>query len=78
MVRVILKKRKVGHNILPLPLPQMEFKTKLKNKIKTNFTFKWENLEGAGGEGCGRGDRDGEHMQTHGCFISVYDKIHYK
>ena len=22
----------------------------------------WENLEGAGGEGGGRGDRDGEHM----------------
>ena len=22
--------------------------------------------------------RDGEHMQTHGCFISMYDKIHYK
>ena len=25
----------------------------------------------------GSGDRDGEHMQTHGCFISMYDKIHY-
>ena len=22
----------------------------------------WENLEGAGGEGGGKGDRDGEHM----------------
>ena len=22
----------------------------------------WEDLEGAGGEGGGRGDRDGEHM----------------
>ena len=22
----------------------------------------WENLEGAGGEGGGRGDRDGEHV----------------
>ena len=38
----------------------------------------WEDLEGAGGEGGGRGDWDGEHMQTHGCFISMYDKIHYK
>ena len=38
----------------------------------------WENLEGAGGEGGGGGDRDGEHMQTHGCFISIYDKIHHK
>ena len=38
----------------------------------------WENLEGVGGEGGGRGDGDGEHMETHGCFISMYDKIHYK
>ena len=39
---------------------------------------RWEDLEGAGGEGDGRGDWDGEHMLTHGCFISMYDKIHYK
>ena len=38
----------------------------------------WEDLEGAGGKGGGRGDRDGEDMWTQGLFISVYDKIHYK
>ena len=38
----------------------------------------WEDLEGAGGEGGGEGDRDGEDMKTQGCFISMYDKIHYK
>ena len=38
----------------------------------------WEDLEGAGGEGGGRGDRDGEDMQTQGRFISMYDKIQYK
>ena len=38
----------------------------------------WEDLEGAGGEGGGRGDRDGEDMWTQGIFISMYDKIHYK
>ena len=38
----------------------------------------WEDLEGSGGEGGGRGDRDGEYMYIHGCFISLYDKIHYK
>ena len=38
----------------------------------------WEDLEGAGGEGGVRGDRDGEDMQTQGRFISMYDKIHYK
>ena len=35
-------------------------------------------LEGAGGEGGGRGDRDGEDMLTQGLFISMYDRIHYK
>ena len=38
----------------------------------------WEDLEGAGGEGGGRGDRDGEDLWTQGLFISMYDKIHYK
>ena len=38
----------------------------------------WEDLEGAGGEGGGRGDRDGEDVWTQGLFISMYDKIHYK
>ena len=38
----------------------------------------WEDLEGAGGEGGGRGDHDGEDMWTQGRFVSMYDKIHYK
>ena len=38
----------------------------------------WEDLEGAGREWGGRGDRDGEDMWTQGLFISMYDKIHYK
>ena len=38
----------------------------------------WEDLEGASGEGGGRGDQDGEDMWTQGLFISMYDKIHYK
>ena len=37
----------------------------------------WEVLEGSVGKGGGKGDRDGEHMWTQGCFISMYDKIHY-
>ena len=37
-----------------------------------------EDLEGVGGEGGGRGDRDGEDMWTQGLFISMYDRIHYK
>ena len=27
-----------------------------------SIKFHWEDLEGVGGEGGGRGDRDGEHM----------------
>ena len=29
------------------------------------------------GEGGGRGNRDGEHMYTHGWFMSMYGKNHY-
>ena len=37
----------------------------------------WENPEGWGGEGGGRGDRDGEHRKIHGWFMSMYGKNHY-
>ena len=33
--------------------------------------------EASGGEGGGRGDRDGEYMYIQGWFMSVYDKNHY-
>ena len=36
----------------------------------------WEDPEGSGGEGGGRGDWDGEHMYIHGWFMSTYDKNH--
>ena len=45
---------------------------------KSSDLVLWEDLERAGGEGGGRGDRDGEDMWTQGLFISMYDKIHYK
>ena len=37
----------------------------------------WDDLEGWDGEGGGRGIQDGEHMYTHGWFISMYGKNHY-
>ena len=37
----------------------------------------WEDPEGGGGEGGGRGDRDGEYMQIHGWFMLMYGKNHY-
>ena len=37
----------------------------------------WEDPEGSGGEGGGRGDRDGEYICIHGWFMSMYDKNHY-
>ena len=37
----------------------------------------WEDPEGWDGEGGGRGDQEGEHMQIHGWFMSVYGKNHY-
>ena len=38
----------------------------------------WEDMEGMGGEGGGKGDGDGGDMLTQSRFISMYDKIHYK
>ena len=37
----------------------------------------WEVSEGLGREGGGKGDRDGEYMQIHGWFMSMYGKTHY-
>ena len=34
----------------------------------------WDNPEGWGGEGGGRGVQDGEHMYTRGRFMSMYGK----
>ena len=36
----------------------------------------WEDPEELGGEGGGRGDRDGEYMYIHDWFVSMYDKTH--
>ena len=38
---------------------------------------RWGDLEGSGGGECGRGDWDVERMWTHGCFISMYNTVHY-
>ena len=34
----------------------------------------WDDTEGRDGEGFGSGDQDGEHMYTHGRFMSMYGK----
>ena len=34
----------------------------------------WDDSEGWDGEGGGRGVQDGEHMYTHGEFMSMYGK----
>ena len=34
----------------------------------------WDDPEGWDGEGAGRGFQDGEHMYTHGGFMSMYGK----
>ena len=36
----------------------------------------WDDPEGWDGEGSGRGVLDGEHMYTHGVFMSMYGKTH--
>ena len=37
----------------------------------------WDDPERWDGEGGGRGVQDGEHMYTHGWFMSMYGKNHY-
>ena len=37
----------------------------------------WDNPEGWGEEGGGSGVQDGEHMYTHGWFMSMYGENHY-
>ena len=37
----------------------------------------WGDPEGWDGEGGGRWVQDGEHMYTHGWFMSMYGKNHY-
>ena len=37
----------------------------------------WEDPEGWGGEGGGRGDWDGEYMYIQGWVMSMDDKNHY-
>ena len=57
---------------------ETDYRPRLDAWDKCSDLVPWEDLEGAGGEGGGRGDRDGEDMWTQGLFISMYDKIHYK
>ena len=35
---------------------------------------RWDDREGWDAEGGGRGVQDGEHMYTHGGFMSIYGK----
>ena len=37
----------------------------------------WDDPEGWDREGGGRGFQDGEHMYTHGGFMSMYGKNHH-
>ena len=37
----------------------------------------WDDPEGCDGEGGRKSIQDGEHMYTHGWFLSMYGKTHY-
>ena len=41
---------------------ETDYRPRLDACDKRSDLVHWEDLEGAGGEGGGRGDRDGEHM----------------
>ena len=42
-----------------------------------SFQKQWEDPEGSGEEGGGRGDRGGEYIYIHGWSMSMSDKNHY-
>ena len=49
----------------------------LMHEIGCSGLVHWDDSEGWDGEGRGRGVQDGEHMYTHGWFMSMYGKNHY-
>ena len=60
-------------------LPYVKYITSLGSKHETGCSgvVLWDDLEGWDREGGGREVQDGEHMYTHGWFISLYGKNHY-
>ena len=65
------------HRNLYVIYGETDYQPRLDAWDKHSDLVHWEDLEGSGGEGVGRGDRDGEYMYIHGWFISMYDKTHY-
>ena len=47
------------------------------NEMGHSKPVHWDNSEGWGGEGGGRGVHNGGHMYTHGWFMSMYAKNHH-
>ena len=72
-----MEKREQHRNMYTIK-GETDYRPRLDAWDKRSDLVPWEDLEGAGAEGGGRGDRDGEDMWTQGLFISMYDEIHYK
>ena len=87
-----LKLKKVGKTIRPFRYDLNEIPSDYTMEVRNRFkgldlidrvpdelwTEVCDIVQEAGIKTIPMGVRDGEHMQTHGCFISMYDKIHYK
>ena len=65
------------HRNMYIILGETDHQPRLDAWDKCSGLVHWEDPEGLGREGGGRGDWDGEHMQIHGWFMSMYDKNHY-
>ena len=48
----------------------------LKDETGHSESVHWDNPEGWDGDGGGMGVQDGEHIYTHGWFMSMYGKNH--
>ena len=49
----------------------------LMHETRCSELVHWDDPEGWEGKGGGKGVQDGEHMYTHGWFMSMYGKNHY-
>ena len=56
---------------------ETDHQPRLDARDKCSGLVHWEDPEEWGGEGGGRGDRDGEFMYIQGWFMSMYDKTHW-
>ena len=60
-----------------LPYVKQSTSPSLMHETEHSKLVHWDKPQGGDGEGGGSGVQNGEHMYTHGWFMSIYGKNHY-